>query len=259
MITSRVRSALLGSAVGVGLVAASTTANALEYNFGGVQVFLDTTISVGASMRVAETNKLFLPGGNGGPTTSTAFVTAAPPGFTGVTAFGGGQAVTFNASPMNAAGGFLSDAFAGSINGDDGRLNFDEWDLTSGVVKMTNDIQANYENYKFFARLSSFYDGVLDQDSSYARSGITDGAEVDVARDIDLLDFYVSGDFNVGDLPLNVRLGKQVVNWGEATFILNGISSWNPFDVGAFRRPGAEIREGLLPVWGRLCLSRSAL
>lgn len=251
MITSRVRSALLGSAVGVGLVAASTTANALEYNFGGVQVFLDTTISAGVSMRVAETNKLHLPAGNGGPSTSTQFV-VTPGTATGVTGLspGGGQALTLNAAPATPNGGFVSDVFAGSINGDDGRLNFDEWDLTSGVVKMTNDIQANYENYKFFARVSSFYDAVLDRDSAYARSGIQDGAEVDVARDIDLLDFYVSGDFNVGDLPLNVRLGKQVVNWGEATFILNGISSWNPFDVGAFRRPGAEIKEGLLPVWG---------
>lgn len=77
-----------------------------------------------------------------------------------------------------------------------------------------------------------------------------DGGKVDAARDIDLLDFYVSGDFNVGDLPLNVRIGKQVVNWGEATFILNGISSWSPFDVSAFRRPGSEVKEGLLPIWG---------
>ncbi|MAN61874.1 MAG: hypothetical protein CMI60_07985 [Parvibaculum sp.] len=249
MITSRVRSALLSTAVGVGLVAASTTANALEYNFGGVQVFFDTTVSAGVSMRVVETNKLFLAAGNGGPSKNTAFV-VTPGTATGVTAFGGGQAVTLDAAPTLPNGGLASDAFAGSINGDDGRLNFDQWDLTSGIVKMTNDIQANYENYKFFARVNSFYDAVLDSSSSYARSGIQDGARVDVARDIDLLDFYVSGDFNVGDLPLNVRLGKQVVNWGEATFILNGISSWNPFDVNAFRRPGAEIREGLLPVWG---------
>ncbi|HBM87965.1 MAG TPA: hypothetical protein DD437_05440 [Rhodobiaceae bacterium] len=41
-------------------------ATALEYNFGGVQVFLDTTVSAGVSMRVADRNNLFLPGGNGG-------------------------------------------------------------------------------------------------------------------------------------------------------------------------------------------------
>jgi len=248
MLTSRVRSALLSTAVGVGLIAASTTANALEYNFGGVQVFLDTTVSAGVSMRVAETNPLFLPEGNGGPLDQRALLGGAP-GTGGTVANPTVAAQTPGALFVSNSGGG-DDNFGGSVNGDDGRLNFDEWDLTSGVVKMTNDIQANYENFKFFARVNSFYDAVLDSDSSYARSGIQDGAEVDAARDIDLLDFYVSGDFNVGDLPLNVRLGKQVVNWGEATFILNGISSWSPFDVGAFRRPGAEVKEGLLPIWG---------
>jgi hypothetical protein len=45
-----------------------------------------------------------------------------------------------------------------------------------------------------------------------------------------------------------VRLGKQVVSWGESTFIGGGINSINPIDVSAFRRPGAEIKEGLIPV-----------
>lgn len=263
------RTAFSASAAMMTAALAVQPATALEYNFGGVQVFLDTTVSAGVSMRVADRNSLFLPGGNGGPTKSLAAVQtpdgirshatsvggAFNPAFTpgaaaGATAFGGGQAVTYDYANINSLGGFDSEVFAGSINSDDSRLNFDRGDLTSGVVKMTNDIQANYENYKFFARISSFYDAVLDDSSSYERSGITDGARVDAARDIDLLDFYVSGDFEVGGLPLNVRLGKQVVNWGEATFMLNGISSWNPFDVNAFRRPGAEIKEGLLPVWG---------
>ncbi|MCY1515534.1 hypothetical protein D9M68_501220 [compost metagenome] len=45
-----------------------------------------------------------------------------------------------------------------------------------------------------------------------------------------------------------MRLGKQVVSWGESTFIGNSINSINPIDVAAFRRPGAEIKEGLIPV-----------
>lgn len=265
------RTAFSASAAMMTAALAVQPATALEYNFGGVQVFLDTTVSAGVSMRVADRNNMFLAGGNGGPTKSLSSVQtpdgvrthatvlggALNPAFTpgaatGVTALspGGGQALTYDFANVNALGGFTSEAFAGSINSDDSRLNFDSGDLTSGVIKMTNDIQANYENFKFFARISSFYDAVLDSNSSYERSGITDGARVDAARDIDLLDFYVSGDFEVGGLPLNVRLGKQVVNWGEATFMLNGISSWNPFDVNAFRRPGAEIKEGLLPVWG---------
>ena len=52
----------------------------------------------------------------------------------------------------------------------------------------------------------------------------------------------------LADQPGSVRLGKQVVSWGESTFIQNGINSVNPVDVSAFRRPGAEVKEGLIPV-----------
>ncbi len=53
--------------------------------------------------------------------------------------------------------------------------------------------------------------------------------------------------FDLGDIPVNFRIGRQVVSWGEGTFLLNGINVINPIDVAAFRRPGAEIKEGLLP------------
>ena len=47
---------------------------------------------------------------------------------------------------------------------------------------------------------------------------------------------------------MDLRLGRQVVSWGESAFIKDGINSINPVDLNAFRRPGAEIKEGLRPV-----------
>ncbi|HHW2663532.1 TPA: DUF1302 domain-containing protein, partial [Pseudomonas aeruginosa] len=38
------------------------------------------------------------------------------------------------------------------------------------------------------------------------------------------------------------------VSWGESTFLQSGINAINPIDVAAFRRPGAELKEGLTPV-----------
>jgi uncharacterized protein DUF1302 len=251
-------------------------AAALEYNFGGVQVFFDTTVSAGVSARVADRNMMFVAAGNGGPVANPTFAGvggAALPAFPlgGALAGPAVGALLAATTPAglatpatgvlsaNVAGGLrpfsLADAgstnsYAGSISSDDSRMNFDKGDLTSAVIKMTNDIQASYENYTVFARVNSFYDAVLGDAGSYERSALRSDGYPDAVRDIDLLDFYVSADYTVGDLPLNVRLGKQVVNWGEATFILNGISSWSPFDVGAFRRPGAEVKEGLLPIWG---------
>lgn len=228
------RSVLLGSAAATMLIASAGTANAVEYNFGSVKVHFDTTISAGVSAKTNSINHLYLPTSSGGPLTSEAeLVVPVPlPTNTGLAGFNAYEA-----------------AVAGSQNTDDGRLNFrDKWDLIGNTYKMTNDLQVEWENYTFFARLNSYYDAVLDNSSSYATTPLNDGF-ADAARDIRLLDLYVSGNYDVGGLPLNVRLGKQVISWGESTFLLNGVNSANPIDVNAFRRPGAEIKEGLVPVW----------
>ncbi|MBX3489645.1 DUF1302 family protein [Parvibaculum sp.] len=253
------RTALLGSTAAAMLIASAGTANALEYNFGSVQVFFDTTISAGVSMRTASTNNRYLPQSNGGPLSDTLDPFRAPvpgPAHVPGPVLIPGQTIPAG-MPTNdtfvgtgATYGFNTWApqIAGSINTDDGRLNFDRGDLTSGIVKMTNDIQVKWENYTFFSRINSYYDAVLDQNSSYARSNLVAG-KADAARDIRLLDLYVAGNFDVGGLPLTVRAGKQVINWGEGTFILNGVNGAMPIDVNAFRRPGAEVKEGLLPIW----------
>src|SRR5690606_1455218 len=67
-------------------------------------------------------------------------------------------------------------------------------------------------------------------------------------RGAEILDAFVCGDFNFADTPVNLRVGRQVLSWGESTFIQGGVGSINPVDASAFRRPGAEIKEGLLPV-----------
>jgi len=63
-----------------------------------------------------------------------------------------------------------------------------------------------------------------------------------------LLDAYVYGSFALGNTDLQLRLGNQVVNWGESVFI-QGVNQINPIDVPAARRAGAELKEILLPVW----------
>jgi hypothetical protein len=63
-----------------------------------------------------------------------------------------------------------------------------------------------------------------------------------------LLDAYVYGTFAIGETDLQLRLGNQVVNWGESIFI-QGVNQINPIDVPAVRRAGAELKEVLLPVW----------
>lgn len=257
MIKGSLRSLLLGSAVSVGLIATAGTANAIQYNFGDVTVNLDTTVSAGASMRTARTDHALLPTSNGGPLQATFGLAGnCGAGFFGSPATADCHAPVVPTNNVTGPGVHLGSlnainaptSPAGSLNTDDGRLNFDRGDLTSGVIKMTNDLSASFQNYKFFGRVSSYYDAVLASDRSYNRQPLRDG-KADAARDIKLLDFYGSADYNVADMPINLRAGKQVISWGESTFIQNGVNTFNPVDVSAVRRPGSELKEFFIPVW----------
>ena len=79
-----------------------------------------------------------------------------------------------------------------------------------------------------------------------------------VGKDIRLLDLYVWGENEVGDRFLNWRLGRQVVSWGESTFIQGGINVINPVDVSRLRVAGAELKEafeGVNMLWGSIDLT----
>ncbi len=66
-------------------------------------------------------------------------------------------------------------------------------------------------------------------------------------QDAKILDAYLWADWDVANMSLNVKAGKQVFNWGEALFVRDGINTSNPVDASAFRLPGAEIKEVLIP------------
>lgn len=62
------------------------------------------------------------------------------------------------------------------------------------------------------------------------------------------MDAFIYHNYYINEINGSVRVGKQVVSWGESVFIQNSINTVNPYDIAAFRRPGAEIKEGLIPV-----------
>lgn len=133
--------------------------------------------------------------------------------------------------------------------GDDGRLNFQRGKTFSQIFKGLHDLELKYKDTGVFLRGKYWYDAEL-QDGDRLHKDISNNGRKEGAktRGIELLDAFVYHNYAIADQPGTVRLGKQVVSWGESTFILNGINSINPIDVSAFRRPGAELKEGLIPV-----------
>ena len=134
------------------------------------------------------------------------------------------------------------------INSDDGNLNFDRGDAYSTAAKVTHDLALKYKDYGAFFRGTYFHDFVLDRKDTSVASGFSPTGKDRVDNNITLLDAFVYGNFkSFGARNLNLRLGQQVVSWGESTFILNGINVINPVDVAKLRIPGAELKEALTP------------
>jgi len=202
-------------------------AQAVDFEFGEASLTIDTQLSIGSSWRMEEQNDNLLDYVNSG----------AP-----------------DANTSN-----------------DGNLNYEKGDAFSQIFKGSHDLQLTYQNYGAFVRAKYWYDSAIENNSvehghspTYivgspatlnntsfpGKSKLDDSEFNDLAKGsgFALLDAFVYGSFDIAEMPLDVRLGKQVVSWGESTFIQGGINSINPVDAAAFRRPGAEIKEGLLPV-----------
>lgn len=132
------------------------------------------------------------------------------------------------------------------INSDDGDRNYGRG-LVSNTTRIISEIDLNYRNVGAFARGQGFID-FENRNSGRQRTPLPEEAWNRVGDDFELLDLYATGAFDLGNMPIDVRLGNQVLNWGESTFIQNGLNVINPFDVAKLRKPGAELRDGLLPV-----------
>jgi hypothetical protein len=137
---------------------------------------------------------------------------------------------------------------AWSVNGDDGNLNFKKGSIVSNTPKATIDFAFGWDvgrnsSIGFFTRASAFYDFALEQNCC-ERTELTDEALGWAGSRTELLDAYLWWQFPIGQ----IRVGQQVLNWGESTFIQGGLSVINPVDVSAIRVPGAELREAFRPV-----------
>jgi hypothetical protein len=205
-------------AVAVASLALSLPAGAAKFDLGPFEATFTSRLSVGASWRVEDTDNAFVSPGN-------------------TQGFGR----------------------ASSSTADDGNLNYGQGDMYSLLFKGVHDLDLNAGNWGFFTRVKYWYDYAQANDTvphGHAATNYTPNDHLDMSRfeplardqGFQFLDYYLYGDFDIGNKPLELRAGNMVLNWGENLFIQNGVSVIAPFDVTALRRPGSEIREALLPV-----------
>lgn len=141
---------------------------------------------------------------------------------------------------------------------DSGNLNYDKGDRFSTLGKFVSDLSLRSGDMGGFIRVKGWYDYTLEQENvnfgsvanGYRKRPLNDSGFEDLQKykGIYLLDAYIYNTFDIEQTPVQVRLGRQVVNWGESVFI-QGVNQINPLDVPALRRPGTELKEALIPVW----------
>ncbi len=163
------------------------------------------------------------------------------------------------------------------MNSDDGDRNFDKGDVVSSRYSALSDLNISYKNVGMFVRGQIFYDEVPFEETNYsdkyldpkmfngpyARGTINNYADgeinnrkhfgehyqEDLGSDARFLDAYVYGSFPIGDTSLDMRVGRQVISWGEALMLPGGIGfSQNRVDApAALAVPGADLKEIFLP------------
>jgi hypothetical protein len=134
---------------------------------------------------------------------------------------------------------------ASSANFDDGNLNYDEG-IVGNAIQASLDVTARWRFLGLYARGIAFYDFETEL-SNRERTELGEAAGQYVGKDVELRSYYLDSDFRVRGMPIHVRVGDQVINWGESTFLRFGVDTVNPIDIAALFRPASSARDVQTP------------
>ncbi len=96
--------------------------------------------------------------------------------------------------------------------------------MYSKVLKGVTELSLNYKDRAgIFVRGDGLYDfQVMNEDTE--RTPLSHEAKNLVGSYTRLLDAFGFWRFDLGKMPSELRLGQQVVSWGESTFIQGGLN-----------------------------------
>lgn len=223
-------SAIAKTATAAAVLLASTQAQAFRFEVGEWEGYADTVFSASAAMRVENAQHYGTadPTGNQNLFRDAGDVYSTPVSF--LTDFG-----------MSKDGfGFLT------------RFSY-TYDYTIMNKDCTNCDRPNVWPYPAGGsgapNNSVFHGATAGLSDPETINGIDDEAQNLAGNKFTLYDAFVYGSWEVlGGHPLNVRVGKQVINWGESNISGGGISQMmNPTDLSKATTPGTDVKETLIP------------
>lgn len=214
-------------AVAIAALGATFANPAAAFKFemeNGLTGSFDSTISAGMQMRMQSRDRSIIGNDNGGnvPTVGDLGVKVNGPGF-----------------------GATSNPDFNYLNTDDGDLNYKKHDIVSAVVKGTHELFLTQKgNWSALARVTWSSDQKADDTR---RTPLRHDAEDAVKQNVTLLDLWVAKEFSLGEQTAKLKLGNQVMNWGEDIFIIGGVNAVNAFDLRKIHIPGVQLKEVFIP------------
>lgn len=144
-----------------------------------------------------------------------------------------------------------------NINGDDGDRNFKKYSLIENQINLLAEADLRHNDLGFFLRFSSFYDQAYHRpnyndapftvNSNGPFNEFTSDARRYLGGRTQLLAAYGYDTLKIGPTTLDVKVGDQVVAWGESLFFANIAAAQGPVSASKGYVAGAEVKDILLP------------
>lgn len=210
------------AAIGLGT---SLPAHAFKFDLdNGITGSFDSTISFGVQMRLQSPDKSIIGNDSGGNVATTGKL---------------GERVN------GPGGGIASIPDFNYAQADDGNLNYKKGKISSAVLKGTHELFLKEQgNWSAFGRFTWSSDFRADDTR---RTPLHPDAEDAMEKNVSLLDLWLSKEFSLGGQIAKLKLGNQVISWGEDIFIIGGVNSINALDLRKIHIPGAQLKEIFVP------------
>lgn len=250
------------AACGAVLLAASTSASAVDFEVGPFEGSIQSLITFGAAWRTQDRANHLIGKANLNPGICVQAVPGAlddgtvDPGDLMGGSVGSEDSCSTTNFEENLA--FVRAPGSFSQNGDNGNLNYDKHDVVSAGAKLNSEITFDLGPVSFYANPIYIFDAENSNFDEFHPDTTLQPQFTPRPRSVEAL----SGDrfdFNgyhataylpfIGGRELLLRVGEQGINWGESTaLVFNSINAINPPDGTRARFPGFQLEEAFQPV-----------
>ncbi|MCZ6871455.1 MAG: DUF1302 family protein [Gammaproteobacteria bacterium] len=147
---------------------------------------------------------------------------------------------------------------ASNANGDDGNLNYDKG-IVSNMVRAHTQMAMTWGRVGLYVNGSAFYDYENDRNDR-KRTDLSSRTKDSIGKGAEVRESYLSARFLLKGMPIQIRAGDQIINWGETSFIRGGVGVINALDLVSVLQPASRPQDFRIPqgmVWGAANLTEN--